>query len=61
MTDQRCEGCGAKVQRNVYWALRVTRCVDGQIRRLCEYCALDEETEKRRRETEEKAVHSCVR
>jgi len=45
MKPRRCQGCKADVENN---HLRMTRCLDGELRLLCELCALDEETEKRR-------------
>ena len=41
---RRCDLCGADAEQNY---LRMTKCVDGELRRLCEHCALDEETAKK--------------
>jgi hypothetical protein len=43
MRTRRCEWCGGDVEQNY---LRMTKCLDGELRRLCEYCALDEEQAK---------------
>jgi hypothetical protein len=40
---RRCQCCGADAEQNY---LRMTKCQDGELRRLCEYCALDEEQAK---------------
>jgi len=40
---RRCGLCGADAEQNY---LRITKCVDGELRRLCEWCSIDEEKRK---------------
>jgi hypothetical protein len=43
MKPRRCHLCRADVENN---HLRMTRCLDGELRLLCEHCSLDEEQVK---------------
>lgn len=40
---RRCDLCGADAEQNY---LRMTKCLDGELRKLCELCSLDEEAAK---------------
>lgn len=44
MKPRQCDDCGADMEQN---HLRATDCLDGRFRRLCEYCAIDREDEKK--------------
>ena len=50
-TEKRCEGC--KVAKWAGERLTLTRCQDGAIRKLCDYCLEDEraKTEAARKAT----------
>lgn len=54
--DRRCEGCGVKMRHAE--RLRITPCVDGVRRALCEECALEEVSRMRedRRELNDIAI-----
>jgi len=43
MKPRICDQCGMDVEQNY---LRMTMCLDGVLRLLCELCALDEEAAK---------------
>jgi hypothetical protein len=45
MRPRRCHGCQVDVENN---HLRTTKCLDGELRLLCEWCAKDEEDDKAR-------------
>jgi hypothetical protein len=45
MRPRRCHGCQVDVENN---HLRMTKCLDGELRLLCEWCAKDEEDDKAR-------------
>jgi len=49
-TPRRCDRCGADAEQNY---LRMTKCLDGELRRLCEWCSIDIEREKQRIKEEE--------
>lgn len=43
MKPRICDQCGMDVEQNY---LRMTKCLDGELRKLCEHCAMDEENKK---------------
>jgi len=49
---RRCDQCRADAEQNY---LRMTQCLDGELRKLCEHCALEIEEEKRKASAERAA------